>query len=116
MLEEQNENQWAGIGRNTLTNIGPEGLSDQGQENREQTEGREITKTVPEKPLVVEAPGNDNVGSEVMDEAGVKLEIQPKEYPRRVRRPPERYGDGKNVVFLREGRRCNNLRMMHAHA
>ena len=49
-------------------------LSDQGQENMEQMEGGEITKTVPEKPLVVEAPRNDNVGSEaeveVTDEAG----------------------------------------------
>ena len=76
-------------------------MSDQGQVNNEQTE-RECTKTVPEKPMDVEAHGNDNVGSEaegeVTDEAGGKLEIQPKKYPSRVRRPPDRYG-----------RRCNNL-------
>ena len=92
LLEEQNENQWD-LAENI--NIGPEVLSDQGQENMEQTEGGEITKTVSEKPLVVEAHGNDNVASEeveVTDETGDKLEIQPNKYPRRVRRPPERYG------------------------
>ena len=59
-------------------------------------EGGESTKSVPEKPRVVKAHGNENVGSEaegeVTNEAGGKLEIQPKKYPSRVRRPPDRYG------------------------
>ena len=93
LLEEQNENQWDWAEN---INIGPEVMSDQGQENNEQTEGGESTKTVPEEPRVVEAHGNVNVGSEaegeVTDEAGGKLEIQPKKYPSRVRQPPDRYG------------------------
>ena len=71
-------------------------MSDQGQEVNEQTEGGESTKSVPEKPRVVEAHQNENVGSEadgeVTNEADGKLEIQPKIYPSRVRRPPDRYG------------------------
>ena len=93
LLEEQNENQWDWAEN---INIGPEVMSDQGQENNEQTEGGESTKTVPEEPRVVEAHGNVNVGSEaegeLTDEAGGKLEIQPKKYPSRVRQPPDRYG------------------------
>ena len=85
LLEEQNENQWEWAEN---INIGPEVMSDQGQEDIEQTEG-ESTKTVPEKPRAVEAHGNDNGDSEaegeVMDEAGGKLEIQPMIYPSRVR-------------------------------
>ena len=93
LLEEQNENQWDWAEN---INIGPKVMNDQGQENNEQTEGGESTKTVPEEPMVVEAHGNVNVGSEaegeVTDEAGSKLEFQPKKYPSQVRQPPERYG------------------------
>ena len=60
LLEEQKENQWDWAEN---INIGPEVPSDQGQENMEQTEGGDISKTVPEKPLVVEAPGKDKVVS-----------------------------------------------------
>ena len=60
LLEEQKENQWDWAEN---INIGPEVPSDKGQENMEQTEGEDITKTVPEKPLVVEAPGKDKVVS-----------------------------------------------------
>ena len=93
LLEEQNENQWDWAEN---IKIGPEVMSDEEQENNEQTEGGESTKTVPEEQMVVEAHGNVNVGSEaegeVTDEAGGKLEIKPKKYPSRVRKPPERYG------------------------
>ena len=61
LLEEQNGNQWDWAEN---INIGPEVMSDQGQENNEQTEGGESTKTVPEEPRVGEAHGNVNVGSE----------------------------------------------------
>ena len=36
--------------------------------------------------------GGSEAEGEVTDEAGGKLEIQPKKYPSRVRRPPDRYG------------------------
>ena len=35
--------------------------------------------------------GGSEAEGEVTDEAGGKLEIQPKKYPSRVRRPPDRY-------------------------
>ena len=93
LLEEQNENRWDWAEN---INIGLEVMSDQGQEDNDQMEGGESTKSVPEKPMVVKAHGNDNVGSEtegeVMNEAGGKLEIQSKKYHSQVWRHPDRYG------------------------